>query len=211
MKLLLVAFAIMVSFALGAAGCGGATGGTEAGATQGPSGPGGSASMIDTSRTAFAPPERDKDNDDDIGAPNDDINNNSVERYGHAASATDERAVTVLVKSYYAMAATGNGVKACTLLDSSLAANVPEDYGQAPGPIYLRGGKTCPAVMVNLFRHSRTQLAAKAATLEVRGVRVRGDHGFALLSFGRTPERDITVRRDHHRWKIGMLLDEELP
>jgi hypothetical protein len=211
MKLLLAAFAIVMSLALGAAGCGGATGGTEAGATRGPSSPGGSASTIDTSRTASALPERDKDNDDDIGAPNDDINNNRIERYGHAASATDEWAVTELVKSYYAMAAAGNGVKACTLLDSSLAADAPEDYGRVPGPAYLRGATTCPAVMAKLFRHSRAQLAAKTATLEVTSIRVSGNHGFALLSFGKMPERDITVRREHHRWKIGMLLDEELP
>jgi hypothetical protein len=207
MKSLLAPPAIMVSVALGAAGCGGVARRTDDEATRSPSGAGGSSSALAASTQSER--RRDKnDNDGDAGAFYDDV---IVTRYGHAARAAEARSVRDLVKRYYAVAATGDGVKACAMLEPAVAAHAFEDLGRAPGPAYLRGAKTCPALMAKLFRHYRVRLAAKAATLEVRGVRVSAAHGLALLSFGRMPERVISVQRVHRRWRIGMVLDDELP
>ena len=41
-------------------------------------------------------------------------------------------------------------------------------------------------------------------------VRLIEHHGFALLSFGTLPEREIIVVREGHIWRIGGLIDSEL-
>jgi hypothetical protein len=46
-----------------------------------------------------------------------------------------------------------------------------KDYGRAPGPKYLRGAKTCSAVMSRLFKHLQAQLAT---SIEVTKVLVGG-------------------------------------
>lgn len=101
----------------------------------------------------------DSDRDNDIGAPGDDTNN-SVLHFGHAANATDTQAITTLIKRYYTAALAENGAKACSMMYSTLAESVPEDYGQSPpGEPYMRG-TTCPAVLKLLFKHEHLQLKA---------------------------------------------------
>jgi hypothetical protein len=154
----------------------------------------------------------DTDKDNDIGAPSDDTNNNYILDYAHAASTADKRAVTALIKRYYAAAAVGDGAKACSMMYVTFAEAVAEDYGQgSAGDSYLRQGKTCPAVMALLFKHYHGQLAAELPILEVTRVRLDRHHGLAVLSFGTMPERQIPVRRERRAWKIGAVLDSELP
>jgi hypothetical protein len=90
----------------------------------------------------------------------------------------------------------------------SLAKSVPKDYGQAPGPAYLRGGKTCHAVMSLMFKQFGKQLAGAVA---VTGIRVQGNNALALLGSKTKPARDIMVQRVETTWKIGSLLGEPLP
>jgi hypothetical protein len=154
----------------------------------------------------------DADKDNDISAPDDDASNRYALSYGHAASAADQRAVTELVKRYYAAALKGDGAKACAMIVSSLSKAVVEDYGHgSPGPSYLQSGKTCPQVMALLFKHFHAQLTAEIPKLEVARVRLVGPHGFAIMSFGAMPEREISVRREGSAWKVQALLDSELP
>jgi hypothetical protein len=212
MKLLLALLAT-VPLSVGAAACGGTTqsGGSET--TQTRSATTASTQAATTSGTAstgyYVKADQDKDND--VGAPYDDTNNNSVLDYGHAASPSDDKAVTALVKRYYTAAAAGDGASACSMIIPSLAKAVPEDYGRAPGPTYLRGGKSCPAVMSLLFKHSHQQLATYLATLKVVRVRLNGKNGLVVLSFGTLPERQISVDQHGSAWKIEALLDSELP
>jgi hypothetical protein len=114
------------------------------------------------------------------------------------------------VKRYYTAAAAKDGLTACSLILSSIAKALPEDYGQAPGPHYLRGGKTCRAVMSRLFTHFHRLLVTDAATLIVAQVRLDTTGGYAVLSFGAKPEREITVVREGGAWKISSMLDSEL-
>lgn len=133
----------------------------------------------------------------------------SVLYFGHAASPADYQAVTTLVKRYYGAATIKDGVTACSLILSTVEKAVPEDYGEAPGPAYLRGGRTCPAVMTRLFEHFHRRLVHDEATLEVTRVRLATRGGYAVLRFGAPPEREITVVREGGVWKVSSLLDSK--
>jgi hypothetical protein len=154
----------------------------------------------------------DSDKDDDVGAAYDDTNNNSVLELGHAAGAADNRAVTELVKRYYAAAAAQDGDGACSMIVRTLADAMAEDYGHgSAGPAYLSAGKTCPTVMVLLFRHFQRHLALEVPLLTVSRVRISGRQGLAILTFRAMPERQIPVTKEGRSWKIATLLDSELP
>jgi hypothetical protein len=208
MRTLLVLAATLLS--LGASACGGASKGTNA------SSPSVATSATPTKSAARTSPvgiysHVDSDKDNDVTAPYDDKNNDIALNYGHAASAADERAVTTLVHRYYIAAATGAGAKACSLILSGFSKAIAEDYGRgSAGPPYLRTATTCPAVMNLIFKHSHGELAAALPKLEVSHVRLVGRNGFAILRFGAL-EREIAVVREGSIWKIGALLDSELP
>jgi hypothetical protein len=174
--------------------------------------PSGAASSTSTSGSVPTPTTKiDGDKDNDIGAPHDDTNNNGNLDFGHAASADEKRMVTALVKRYYATAVAEDGKKACSMIYSTLAESVPEDYGQFDGPPYMRGAKTCQAALTGLFKHWHSLLTLEVPKLEVTHVRLIEHHGFALLSFGAPlPEREIPVGREGRAWKIERLLDSEL-
>ncbi len=163
--------------------------------------------------TAPAPVETkvDGDKDNDLGAADDDSNNDSVLDYGHAAAPAEAHAIKALVERYYAAALAENGAKACSILYSTLAESVPEDYGQSPpGPAYMRG-TTCPTVMTLFFKHVHPQVALEYPKLKVVRVRLVERHGLVVLRFGRLPEREIPVDREGHTWRISALLDTPLP
>jgi hypothetical protein len=171
-----------------------------------------SPSTVPTETTpASAVTKADADKDNDREAARDDSENNSVLDFGQEANASYTRAITTLIKRYYAAAYTENGTKACSLIYSTLAEAVPEDYGQSPpGPAYM-SGTSCPAVMTLLFKHFHPQLALEYPKLKVARVRLIEHHGIAILSFGSLPERQIPVAREGHTWKVQALLDSELP
>ena len=66
--------------------------------------------------------------------------------YGHSPSTAEARAISDVVREYYAAASADNGPAACALLLPSFASSLPESYGGAGGPSYLRGGRTCSAI-----------------------------------------------------------------
>jgi hypothetical protein len=212
MKLLFTMFAAAL-FSVGAIACGSASKGTvtaprtsshtsTASATQ---------TTISSGTTTPDYTKTDRDKDNDIRSPYDDTNNNSLLKFGSAANTSDRRAITALLKRYYAAATTQDGAKACSMIYSTLAEAVPEDYGVSPpGPPYMRG-TTCPRVITLLFKHFHDQVVADNAALKVTQVRLNDRQGLALLSFGTMPERQIHLTREGHIWKIASLLDSELP
>jgi hypothetical protein len=179
-----------------------------------------SAAHTSTNATASKPPavapaaldsRVDADKDNDIGAAYDDTSNSNELTFGHAASRSERRAIVALVKRYYATALAGNGARGCTLIYSTLAEAAPEDDGrEADAPAFSRGATTCAAVLSDLFRHYHAQLAAEVPKLVVTNVRLEEHHGFAFLSFGKLPERKISVQREGHVWKMSQIYDEEL-
>jgi hypothetical protein len=199
---------------VGASACGNASKGTGSTSAASATATTGSSPTKTASSTASTPlyTKADADKDNDTGAPYDDTSNSTALDYGHAASAADKQAVTELVKRYYAGALEGNGAKACAMIVSSLSKAVVEDYGHgSAGPPYLQSGKTCPAVMTLLFKHSHAQLSLELPKLKVSRVRLVGTHGLAIMSFGTMPEREISVLREGSAWKVQALLDSELP
>jgi hypothetical protein len=154
-----------------------------------------------------------KDRDNDSDNPTNsyfDGDDSSVLGFGHAASSTEARAITDLVRSYYAAAAARDGKTACALLYLPLAESVAEDLGQSSGPPYLRGN-SCSIVMSKVFTLNNKQLSAYAARLKVSTVRIKKNNGQAVLSFKTLPGRVLALEREHGTWKIGALVDSELP
>jgi hypothetical protein len=125
--------------------------------------------------------------------------------YGHEASEPDRRAITALVKRYYAAAAADDGATACSLIYSTFEEAIPEDYGQPPGPPNLRG-KTCAVIMSKLFKQLPGEPPAVLAKTEVTGVSVRGRRGFARLHSSAMHTGSIAVERERQTWKIQALI-----
>lgn len=132
-------------------------------------------------------------------------NDDYIQSYGHEASGADKRAISKLVKNYYAAAAADDGAKACRLIYSTLEEGIPEDYGKPPGPPEWKG-KTCAVVMSKVFKHVPGQPAAVLAATRVTGIRLIGNHGFAQLSSSAVPTGEISVQREGKAWKIETLL-----
>jgi hypothetical protein len=153
---------------------------------------------------------QDNDNDDSGPFAGDD-NNSSVREFGHSATPSDVRAIAALLKRYYATTFANDGAHACSMVMASFVKAVPLDYGVF-GARYLRGSKTCAAVLTRMFAHEHSRLVAEAPYLAVLDVRLQGKGALVLLGFGeRHPEREITVGREGSSWKMSALLDGELP
>lgn len=161
-----------------------------------------------TTSTSYTQVDGDKDND--VGTSHDDTSN-SDPGFGHPANARDRDMITALVKHYYAIALAGSAAKACSMIYSTLAEAVAEDYGQPGGPAYMLGAKTCVAAMAALFKHFHTQLKVEVPKLRVNHVLLKERHGMVILGFAALPEREIPVTREGQVWKMAALFDSELP
>jgi hypothetical protein len=126
--------------------------------------------------------------------------------YGHAASGADERAVTALVKRYYAAAASADGAKVCAQIYGIIAENIAEEYAQSPE----FSGPTCAAVMLKLFKQRRQRMAADLAALRVTRVRIEGETGYAFVYLGQVPEPYVAVHRESGAWKMESLFETRL-
>jgi hypothetical protein len=153
---------------------------------------------------------KDRDNDSDSNGKSYYDGDDSFRGYGHPVSTADKLAVTALLKRYYAAAAAANGATACTLLNSKIEGSVVENLGRPPEPAYFRGN-TCATVMSKVFALNHRQLSAYAARLTVSTVLLNRTGALAVLDFKTLPGRVIAVTREHGVWKVGSLLDDELP
>jgi hypothetical protein len=154
---------------------------------------------------------RDKDNDsDNKGNSYYDSDDKVIRAFGRAADAAERRTIMALIKRDFAVAATEDGQTACSMIAANIAKGVPETLGRPPGPPYLQG-TTCAVIMSKVFKQNHQQLAIYAATLEVTGVRVDGSRGLVVLRFRTLPGREIAIVRESGAWKLGVLIDRELP
>jgi hypothetical protein len=163
-----------------------------------------------TSAGGYSRHDGDKDNDDEPHG-NSDIGNDAtalLATYSDDLDATEKQRVIALVKRYYAAAAAGDGAKACSLLQSSLAVGLAEAHGQST----REGAKTCASALSALFEQQHKQLAAdEVTTMGVTDVRRKGSLGLVILGFKRMPEGEILIEREGGDWKINSLLDSEMP
>jgi hypothetical protein len=153
----------------------------------------------------------DADKDNDVGAPYDDTNNARALAFGHTADPSQRRLIAGAIKRYYTAALAGDSAKGCAMITSADAETLAEDYGEPPGPSYMRGAKTCVQGMTMLFDHIHTRLASEVPALRVMSVRLDERRAIALLSFGALPEREISMTHEARVWKISTLTDGELP
>jgi hypothetical protein len=112
--------------------------------------------------------------------------------------------VASVVKRYYAALAAGNDATACTLLSSGMSRLIVQQLGQSPS---LRA-KGCSGILSVLVSR---QAAAAQATVEVIGVRIKKDRGFALLRSKQIPPAEIPVEREGGVWKLDAVGGSALP
>jgi hypothetical protein len=146
----------------------------------------------------------DADPDDNTSKESND-NGDLLASYPGRPSEADMRAITAVVKSYYAAAAARDGAKACQLLDSSLAMNLGEGSGHS-------GAKGCVAAVDHLFKEEHQRLIAdEVATMAVTSAHLKGEVGLALLAFKKAIQGEIIVEREGGMWKVDALIDGEVP
>lgn len=129
-------------------------------------------------------------------------------RVGHPASPAQANTIEALVRRYYAVAATGDGAKACSMMARSFAQATPLDYGKF-GPPYLHGAKTCARVTTLQFEHSRDQITSP---IQITAVHIETENrAYAYFGSRTTPASEIAVLREGGNWKIGALLGGPMP
>ena len=149
-------------------------------------------------------PDGEMDSDSYPGEPDND--NNHV--FGHPASTAERRAATALVKRYYAATAARDGALACSLMYSSFAEAVSEDYGP-PSATSSSSTRICATTVTALFARSHEQLRHQAATLTVAAVRVRRRVASVRIGFGGRPKFYMLLHLERGTWKIDRLLAGE--
>lgn len=208
MKSLLALVAIGL-FSIGAAACGSSNKGASSSSAFSTT----TEAAINTSGVKQTPAttKTDKDQDNDVDPPDEGTGKeDSVTDFGPPATSLERSVITTLVERYYAAAATQNGSAACSMLYSTVARTVPQDYGTSPpGPSYLKG-TTCHKVMTRSFRHFHNELGREWAKLKVFRVRSHGRQALVELSFGTMPEREVRVTREGQTWKMESLLGQEI-
>ncbi len=160
---------------------------------------------------------RTADNDEDAQLdhrPNDvpegyrDADDLDTLRVGHPMSPSETKTIEALVRRYYAVAITGNGAKACAMMDRGYAHAVPVDYGRF-GPPYLHGAKTCAAALTLEFKDLRSQITTAIEFTAVH--QESADRAYALFGSKTTPASFLGVDRENGVWKIGGLLGTPMP
>jgi hypothetical protein len=131
----------------------------------------------------------------------------SVLAFGRAASVTETRAVTAVVKRYYAAAAAEDGARACALVTSVYLIAIPEDYGRTTGPSYMRG-KTCSIALSGLFKHEHKRLVTG---VKLTGARIAGNRAYVLVGSRTLPASYLTLEREASGWRVSGLLGVPLP
>jgi hypothetical protein len=148
--------------------------------------------------------DADSDDHQDTG-PSSDDQQEMGSAVRHGASSADKRAITSIVRRYYAAAAIGDGTKGCSLLASSLATAITTQQSQL-------ANRTCAASLARLFKQQHQHLTAEnATTMVVTGVHVSKTVGFVTLGFKKQPEGELVIQREDGTWKINALFDSPLP
>lgn len=155
-------------------------------------------------------PGKDKDNDYPTQASYKfpDADDRANFDFGHEPSAREAHTISAIVKRYYIAGSAGNGAAACALLLPNFARTVPESYGGQAGPPYLRGAKTCAAVVSKLFAYLHEELSE---AITIVGVRVEGRETQVLLASRKMRASHIFLLREGGSWRIEGLVGQPLP
>jgi hypothetical protein len=152
--------------------------------------------------------DRDRDYDGN-GRTRYDRDDYDILAFGRAANQNETKAITKLLKNYYAAAASHDGRMACSLMSTAAAEATIEIYGPDREP-FGSHRKTCAAVTTSLFRHFHRQMTVDSATMWVRSIRLGPSLGYAILSFRSHPDRHMILYRESGSWRIDAALDSGL-
>lgn len=162
----------------------------------------------DSDSVAGGGPDNDSDGPTPASYAFPDGDDRPVFAYGRRPTAKAARAITGVVRDYYAAASAQDGAQACPLLLASIARAAAQEYGRPGGPQYLRGATTCQAVLSMLFRHFHAELAG---AVNVVAIRLRGGSAQVVLSSRTLRASSVVVNREGRAWKIVGLLAQPLP
>jgi hypothetical protein len=154
--------------------------------------------------TAAPPANSGERHADSASPPHRSGGDESIQKFGREAPPSDKSAVAVAVKAYYAAVAADDGGASCALLSAGLQQSIVQSLGRAPT---LRH-KGCAGILTLFFGRRRGASISPAVT--VIGVRLKGDHGFALISTRTAPTGEIPVVRENGEWKIGALIGSSI-
>jgi hypothetical protein len=149
-----------------------------------------------------------KDPDVDIGGANqnsgyrDKDDSRILAYYGRPASTAVRQEVASIASRYYAIAAAGKSKQACAMMSRGLLSEIPLVYGEF-GASYLRGAKTCAALVSRLFAHRHRELIVPVV---VTGVLVKSDHAYALLGSRKIPASFLALVDEHGEWMVERLI-----
>lgn len=170
----------------------------------------GSAASHTTSATpeGYVREDGDKDYDDGPHPTKGQRDNGSLFAiYPGRAGRTEARAITTVVKRYYAASAAGEGAGACALLSAGLAKGLAADHAQPT----QSARTTCAAAISPLLAQQHRHLIAEdPTTMMVTSVHLNGKLALVVLGFKRAPEGQILLEREGHTWKIDALFDNEM-
>lgn len=168
----------------------------------------------DETQTEGTKPNGDSDNDTDNDASDNarlgffDRDDGATVSRGHEADAHDARVLSVVVERYYQAASMDDGERACAEMAPSFARTIPETYGRAPGPAYLRGATTCAAVMSKLFKREWQESRAARRVVDVR---IDRGEAFVLLGSPTAPAGIAVLKRVSGGWKLAGMGAGSLP
>jgi hypothetical protein len=163
-----------------------------------------------SSSTIASPAMRDGDKDIDMltRSPYDD-DGDAIPAFGPSAPAADRRAIVALIGRYYALAAMGNGGRACSMLDVPATETLVEGHHRGRGTRALQGD-TCAQIMSRLFEQRHHELEEDIKGYKVLAVQERRNIGYALVRFParrELREMQVLARRVHGVWMMDVPLD----
>jgi hypothetical protein len=125
--------------------------------------------------------------------------NEIMERFGHLTTVREARAIVRAVKRYYAVARTGDGRKACSMLVPAIAKATPTTWGRNGSPPYAIDAKTCAETVTFLFKRLHHRFSGSIAAMNVV---VNGDHAYVLVGSTTAPAGFVTLERWHGAWTM---------
>jgi hypothetical protein len=127
---------------------------------------------------------------------------------GHEATGHELSVIDRLVHHYYAIAVAEDGVAACLMLFSVAAKEVVEKQTE-----WHVHGRTCAAVMTQIFTRQHRRLVIALGSLKEVRVRVSRPNGKVVLRFKNTvgPSRVLNLRLVRGKWTVQYPLDQLFP
>ncbi len=181
-------------------------------------GPTGTITASAAASHSYLKEDGDRDGDDGSHPKQAGLDNGSLlATYRGIANQVETRAITMLVKRYYAASLSDDAARACALLSAALGKGLAvrqaqlTQLGRTTATAQDARG-TCVAAISPLLAQEHQHLATEdPTTMRMIGLHLKGNLALVVLGFKRAPEAEIIVEGKGRAWKIGALFDGEMP